>query len=60
MTQHREVVLVGKNLPANARDTKTPFRPLGGEGPGGGHGNLLPVFLPGESHEQRNLVGCSS
>ena len=32
-----------------------------GRPPGGGHGNpLLPgVFLPGESHEQRSLVGYS-
>ena len=29
-----------------------------GRSPGRGHGNLLhPVFLPGESHGQRNLVG---
>ena len=27
--------------------------------PEGGHGNPLPVFLPGESHGQRNLVGYS-
>ena len=26
---------------------------------GGGHGNPLPVFLPGESHGQRSLVGYS-
>ena len=30
--------------------------PGSGRSPAGGHGNL-PVFLPGESHEQRNLVG---
>ena len=27
--------------------------------PAGGHGNPLSVFLPGESHEQRNLAGYS-
>ena len=27
--------------------------------PGEGNGNPLPVFLPGKSHGQRNLVGCS-
>ena len=30
-----------------------------GRFPGGGHGNPLKVFLPGESHGQRTLVGCS-
>ena len=31
-----------------------------GRSPGGGHGNQLPpVFLPGESHGQRSLAGCS-
>ena len=28
-----------------------------GRSPGGGHGNPLPVFLPGESHGQRSLMG---
>ena len=32
--------------------------PGSGRSPGGGHGNP-PVFLPGESHGQRSLVGCS-
>ena len=27
--------------------------------PGGGNGNPTPVFLPGESHGQRSLVGYS-
>ena len=27
-------------------------------GPGGGNGNPLPVFFPGESYEQRRLVAC--
>ena len=31
-----------------------------GRPPGGGNGNQpTPVFLPGESHRQRSLVGCS-
>ena len=28
-----------------------------GRSPGEGHGNPTPVFLPGESHEWRSLVG---
>ena len=32
--------------------------PGSGRSPGGGHGNP-PVFLPGESHGQRNLAGYS-
>ena len=32
-----------------------------GRSPGEGNGYpLTPVFLPGESHGQRSLVGCSS
>ena len=31
--------------------------PGSGRSPGGGHGNPTPLFLPGESHGQRNLVG---
>ena len=33
-----------------------------GRSPGEGNGNPLhsPVFLPGESHGQRSLAGCSS
>ena len=33
--------------------------PGSGRCPGGGHGNTTPVFLPGESHGQRNLPGYS-
>ena len=33
--------------------------PGSGSSPGGGHGNLLPVFLLAESHEQRSLMGYS-
>ena len=31
--------------------------PGSGRCPGGGHGSTTPVFLPGESHGQRNLLG---
>ena len=33
--------------------------PGSGRSPGEGHGNPLQYFLPGESHGQRSLVGCS-
>ena len=33
--------------------------PVLGRCPGGGHGNPLPGFLPGESHGQRSLAGYS-
>ena len=33
--------------------------PASGRSPGGGHGNPTVVFLPGESHVQRSLVGYS-
>ena len=44
------------------QETKdTGLNPDSGRSPGGEHGNLpTPVFLPGESHEQRSLVGYSS
>ena len=29
------------------------------DSPGGGHGNSLQYFLPGESHGQRSLAGYS-
>ena len=47
-----------KNLLANAGDIREAVPILGsGRSPGGGHGS--PVFLPGESHGQRSLVGYS-
>ena len=46
-----------KNLPANAGDVGS--IPGLGRSPGGGNGNPTPVFLPGESHGQRSLVGYS-
>ena len=45
-----------KNPPANAGDARS--IPRSGRRPGEGSGNAL-VFLPGESHGQRSLVGYS-
>ena len=47
-----------KNLPDSAGDIRDMGSiPRLGRSPGAGHGN--PVFLPGESHGQRSLVGYS-
>ena len=46
----------GKESACNAGDLGS--IPGLGRSPGGGHGNS-PVFLPGESHGQRSLVGHS-
>ena len=47
-----------KNLPAIAGDVRDVDSIPGlGRSPGGGHGKPTPVFLPGESHGQRSLVG---
>ena len=46
----------GKESVCNAGDPGS--IPESGRCPGGGHGNPL-VFLPGESHGQRSLAGCS-
>ena len=43
----------GKEPACNAGDTG--LVPGSGRSPGGGNGNPLPVFLPGESHGQRSL-----
>ena len=45
----------GKESACNARDVGSTAG--SGRPPGGGHGNPPPVFLPGESHGQRNLAG---
>ena len=45
-----------KNLPVNARDIGDAGSIPGLRTSRGGHGNSL-VFLPGESHRQRSLVG---
>ena len=52
------VVLVVKNPPVNAGDIRDAGSIPGSRRSSGGE-QLTPVFLPGESHEQRNLVGCS-
>ena len=52
------MVLVVKNPPADAGDVRDVGSIPGlGRSPGGRHGN--PVFLPGESHGQRSLIGYS-
>ena len=52
-----QVALAVKNLPANAGDVRDVGSIPGSERyPGGGCGNPG-VFLPGESHGQRNLMG---
>ena len=54
-----QVALVVKSLPASAGDVRdVGLIPGSGRAPGGGHGNPL-QFLPGESHGQRYLAGCS-
>ena len=56
------VALVVKNLPADAGDIRDAgLIPGSGRTPGGGHGNTFQCsFLPGESHGQRSLAGCSA
>ena len=52
------MVLVVKNPPANAEDIKTPvFNPWVGKIPWRRAWQPTAVFLPGESHGQRSLVG---
>ena len=47
-----------KNPPAIAGDTRDVNSiPELGRSPGGGNGNPLQYFLPGESHGQRSLAG---
>ena len=52
-----QVTLVVENLPANARDMGS--IPRLGKAPGKRKWQPTPVFLPGESHGQRILVGYS-
>ena len=55
-----QVAQVSKNSPASAGNIRHMGSIPGlGRSPGGGHDNPLPVFLPRESHGQRNLVGYS-
>ena len=54
-------VALGVNNPlANAVDLRdTGSIPGSGRSPEGGNGNPLSVFLPGKSHGQGILAGCS-
>jgi len=55
-----QVALVVKNLLANAGDIRdTGLIPGSERFPGGGQWQPTPVFLPGEYHGQRSLVGYS-
>ena len=47
----------GKESVCNAGDPGS--IPSLGRSAGEGHGNLIPVFLPGKFHEQRSLTGHS-
>ena len=46
----------GSDSKESACDAGDPV-PWLGRSPGEGNGNPTPVFLPGESHGQKNLVG---
>ena len=48
-----------KNLPAMQEPQEMQVRSLGWEGPWRRAWQPTPVFLPGESHGQRNLAGYS-
>ena len=49
-----------KNPPVNAGDIRDMGSIPGlGRSPGGGHWQTTPVFLPGESHGQRNPLQSS-
>ena len=59
-----QLALVVKSPPANARDPKDVgsicgFDPWVGKIPWSRKWQPTPVFLPGECHGQRSLVGCS-
>ena len=53
-----QMVLVIKNLPANVGDSG--FDPWLKKVPWGRKWQHAPVFLPGEAHGQKTLVGYSS
>ena len=56
--KREKLKVVLKNLTANAGEVIDEGSILGsGRFPGGGHGNPLLVFLPGESHGHRSLAG---
>ena len=54
-----QVALVVKNSPANAGDMRHGFSPWIGKVPRRKAWEPTPVFLPGESHGQRSLIGYS-
>ena len=54
-----QVALVVKNPPASAGSTRLRLSPWVGKIPCKRKRQLAPVFLPGESHGQRSLAGCS-
>ena len=55
-----QVALVVKNLPASAGETLEKWVPsLGWEDPLEEGMQPTPIFLPGETHEQKSLVGYS-
>ena len=50
-----------KNLPVMKEMLSCGFEPGSGQSHGEEHGRQpTPVYLPGESHGQRSLAGCSS
>ena len=49
----------GQELPASAGEAREAGSLPGLRSPGEGNGKPTPVFLPGESHAQRSLVGYS-
>ena len=51
------MVLVKRNLPANAGDVRLRFDPWVGKIPWKRTWQPTPVILPGESHGRRSLVG---
>jgi len=53
-------VLVVENLPASAGDMRRGFNPWVGKTPCRRKWQPTPVFMPGESHGQRSLMGYSS
>ena len=54
------VALEVKNPPADAGDMRGRFPPCVGEIPWRRRWQPTPVFLPGEYHGQRSLMGCGS
>ena len=58
-TRASKVMLIVKNLPANAEDIRDRFNPWVGKIPWRRIWQPPPVFLPGESHGQRSLAGCT-